>query len=96
MLLLQIRHMSLFGATVTSSGVIRMSVPSSAAVWEVSGLGMQTVYSARFYDDLGGCTLRAKHTYHGAGAVFARMLSARQSRNLAKAMEALKHHIEEK
>jgi hypothetical protein len=93
---LKIRHKSLFNTIATSSATIRMAVPPSAAVWEASGPGMQTVYSARFRDDLGGCTLRAKHTYHGPGAIVARMLGSRQSRNLTNAMEGLKQFIEER
>ena len=92
--ILLIRHGTLLGSTVNDKATIRMVVPESAAVWEVSRPGLQVVYSTNFRDDLGGCRLEARHTYHGLGALALLMIRSRQARNLTSAMAALKRYIE--
>ena len=89
-----LRHKSLLGATTTTVATLRMVVAGQAATWESTGAGMQIINSARFDDDLGGCKLTARHSYHGAPAYLLRLLKARQQRTLAGAMEELKEYVE--
>ena len=56
--------------------------------------GITVVNSASFTDEVGGCTLTARHAYHGLPTLALRLLSARQQSNLGNAMRELKVFVE--
>lgn len=88
----QLRQQNRFGATTTTA-VIRMVVPSDTTVWE-SETGLPIVYSAHFYDDLGGCKVQLRYT-GSAVAIFAHYLGqgSGQSR-LESNLRAFKEYVE--
>ena len=78
----------------TRLAVIRMVVPDDTTVWESGGGGQQTVHSAHLTDDLGGCKIRLRETYHGPW-VFALYLGRGQQRaRLETALREFKAYIE--
>ena len=94
MSIFQLRKMSLFGTETTTTAVIRMCVPGNTVVWESQSSGMTVVNSASFADDVGGCKLTARHTYHGLPTLLLRLFAGRQRSNLQQAMHELKAYVE--
>ena len=90
----QLRHKSLFGLTATTNAVLRMVVQGNIAVWETTGSLLQVVHSANFQDQVGGCLLSARHTYHGPLSLPLQLFRSRQQRLLEQGMSELKVFIE--
>ena len=90
----ELRHKSLFGSETTTKAILRMCVPGDTVVWESQGAGMTVVNSASFADDIGGCKLTARHTYHGLATFGLRIIKGRQQANLRQAMLELKQYVE--
>ncbi len=97
---LELRHCSLLGRVVTTRAVVRMAasrdVSGRTVVWESQGAGMVAVHTAQFSDNLGGCRLYARHTYHGWLALLLALLRGRQEAKLRQAMAALKAYVEQR
>ena len=76
------------------TAVVRMVVPDDTLVWESAAAGVNVVHSAHFADELGGCKVRVRNTYHGL-AVFLLWLSrGRQQKQLADSLHAFKEYVE--
>ncbi len=89
-----IRHKSLMGMKTTTPAIVRMCVPATTVVWESNASGITVVNSASFSDEVGGCKLSARHTYHGMPTLALRLLGGRQQKNLENAMRELKEFVE--
>ena len=89
----QLRHKSLFGTTTTTA-TVRMCVPGDTVVWESTGAGMTIVSGAQFRDEVGGCKLTARHTYHGVVVYALHLIRHRQQKILEAAMRELKESVE--
>ena len=74
--------------------IIRMVVPADTTVWE-STVGSQTVvYSLQLVDQVGGCKVSLRCTFHGWGSLLKRLNSGGESTKLQAFLTALKTAIE--
>jgi hypothetical protein len=91
---MRLRLRSPIGLPVTNNSVIRMSVPGNTIVFEGSLLGVVAVHSLRFVDDVGGCKVTERETYHGLTSPVMALLRTRQQRAFDTALANLKLKIE--
>ncbi|NJN82484.1 MAG: hypothetical protein HC802_09560 [Caldilineaceae bacterium] len=82
------------GMTASGLGVVRLCLPEERAVWENAMSGLTTVCIARFEENVGGCKLTLKKSYHGVGAVAIPLLKNGQRRALTQALQNLKKIVE--
>ena len=90
----ELRQQGGFGATTTIA-VIRMVVPGDTTVWEAE-TNAQIVHSAHFRDDLGGCKVQLRDTYHGLAVLTHWPWRGSQQSRLEARLHALKAYIERK
>ena len=91
---LRLRLRSPLGLPVTSTALIRMAVPGSTVVWEGTLLGVVAVHSFRFADEVGGCRVTERESYHGFMSPIMALLRGRQQRAFDTALANLKAQIE--
>lgn len=75
--------------------VIRMVSPPTVTVWEVLTPAMNAVYSLHCTDQVGGCKVVLRCTYHGVTALLLWLQRGRRRRALQTTLEALKRHFEQ-
>ncbi len=85
---------NVLGATTAGEAIVRMSVLDDLLVWENNVPGLSVVATARFEDEVGGCKLTLRKTYHGPLAVGMTLLGARQRRMLTEGLGRLKQRVE--
>lgn len=76
--------------------VIRMVVPDDTTVWESGGSGQQVVHSAHLTDDLGGCKIRLRETYHGPWVFALYLMRGQQRARLETTLREFKAYVERK
>lgn len=76
--------------------LIRMVSVGNVTVWETTDSATAAVYSLQLNDQLGGCKVSLRCTYHGFGAVGALLQRSRQNQQLYEQLAALKQYIERK
>lgn len=91
---LRLRLRSPLGLPVTNTAVIRMAVPGKSVVWEGALFGTVAVHTFRFADDVGGCKVTERETYHGVTSPVMALVRGRQQRAFDTALANLKAQIE--
>lgn len=73
---------------------IRMAVPDDTTVWENSNSSQGAVYSLHLADQVGGCKVILRCTFHGWGSFLKRLSAASEKAHLNTLLTALKEAIE--
>ncbi len=89
-------HFSMQQGDQRRAYLIRMVSHGNVTVWEEEGGALSPVYSLQLSDQLGGCKVSLRCTYHGFGVLGALLQRARQQQQLRELLEALKRLIERK
>jgi len=76
------------------TAIVRMVVPDDTLVWESAAPGVNVVYSAHFTDELGGCKLRVRHTYHGPAVFLLWLTRGRQQTQLNETLHTFREYVE--
>ena len=74
--------------------VIRMVSPETATVWEVLNAAHNAVYSLHCTDQLGGCKVTIRATYHGVAVLLLWLQRGRRQNELQTLLAALKAYFE--
>ncbi len=74
--------------------LIRMVVPADTTVWETGRGGQEMVYSLRLVDQVGGCKVLLRCTFHGWGSLLKRLNTAGETARLQAMLAALKVAVE--
>lgn len=74
--------------------IIRMVVQADTTVWESSGGGQTVVYSLQLVDQVGGCKVSLRATFHGWGSLLKRLTSVGEAAKMQAFLTALKTDIE--
>ncbi|MEZ4868407.1 MAG: SRPBCC family protein [Caldilineaceae bacterium] len=82
------------GIQETVHYVIRMAVPADTGVWERLEGGAPIVYSIHVADQVGGCKVRLRCTWHGWGTLLRRLNRAYEAERLRAILAGLKEAIE--
>lgn len=73
---------------------IRMAVPDDTTVWENNAAGQGSVYSLHLVDQVGGCKVSLRCTFHGWGALLKRVTAGAERDRLQTVLIALKEAVE--
>lgn len=73
---------------------IRMAVPDDTTVWENSNPGQGVVYSLHLTDQVGGCKVTLRCTFHGWGSLLKRVTATSEKAHLHTVLAALKEALE--
>lgn len=73
--------------------IIRMVVPADTTVWESSS-SQGMVYSLHLVDQVGGCKVTLRCTFHGWGSLLKRLNAAGERTGLHAALATLKTAVE--
>lgn len=90
---LQIQTLGRWGPR-QETAIVRMVVPAATVVWESITPGINIVHSTHFADELGGCKLRVRNSYHGLAVFQVWLARGRQQRQLEETLHAFKEYIE--
>lgn len=74
--------------------LIRMVVPADTTVWETGSGGQGMVYSLHLADQVGGCKVSLRCTFHGWGSLVKRLNTAGEKAKLQTILTALKTAVE--
>ena len=74
--------------------IIRMVVVANTSVWESSSLGQGVVYSLHLADQVGGCKVTLRCTFHGWGSLLKRLTLESEKAKLHTILAELKEAIE--
>lgn len=74
--------------------VIRMVSPESVTVWEVLNPALNAVYTLHCTDQLGGCKVTIRCTYHGVAALLLWIQRGKRLRELQALLAALKAYFD--
>ncbi len=91
---LTLRLRSPLGLPVTNTALVRMAVPGSTVVWEGALFGVVAVHTFRFADEVGGCRVIERESYHGVASPVMALIRGRQQRAFDTALANLKTQIE--
>ena len=91
---LRLRLRSPIGLPITNTAVIRMAVPGSTVVWEGALFGLVAVHAFHFADEVGGCRVTERETYHGVMSPVMALFQGGQQRAFDTALANLKTQIE--
>lgn len=80
--------------TTVRTAIVRMVVPDATLVWESSAPNLTIVHSAHFTDELGGCKLQLRNTYHGLAALPLFFWRSGQQGQLEQSLRNLKEWVE--
>lgn len=86
--------------TVTSPGArpevftIRMAVPDDTTVWESESTGQSMVYSFHLTDQVGGCKVSLRCTFHGWHSLLKRVNTNAEKARLHAVLTELKEMVE--
>jgi len=75
--------------------VVRMVSPGSVTVWEVDVPARSAVYTLHCTDQLGGCKVTLRCTYHGVAALWLWLQRGSRQRALQATLTALKMHFDQ-
>lgn len=73
---------------------IRMAVPDDTTVWENTTASQGSVYSLHLTDQVGGCKVSFRCTFHGWGALLKRVNAGAEKARLHTVLVALKDAVE--
>lgn len=76
------------------SYTIRMVVPDDTTVWENNSTGQGLVYSLHLLDQVGGCKVTFRCTFHGWGSLLKRVAAGAERARLHTVLTALKEVVE--
>lgn len=74
--------------------LIRMVVPATTTVWEDPRSGQEVVYSLHVTDQVGGCKVILRCTFHGWGSLLKRLTGAAERAKLRAILADLKEAVE--
>jgi hypothetical protein len=74
--------------------LIRMVVPADTTVWESNSIGQGVVYSLQLTDQVGGCKVSLRCTFHGWGSLLKRLTYASETAKLRTMLSSLKESVE--
>ena len=74
--------------------IIRMVVPADTTVWESGDGGQGVVYSLHLVDQVGGCKVSLRCTFHGWGSLLKRLTSVGEAAKAQAFLTALKTAVE--
>lgn len=74
--------------------LIRMVVPDDTTVWENNSPGPGVVYSLHLADQVGGCKVTLRCTFHGWGSLLKRLTSVAEKAKLQTLLVGLKAALE--
>jgi len=81
------------GMTQPVTYIIRMVVPADTTVWENSSGGQGAVYSLHLSDQVGGCKVTLRCTFHGWGSLLKRLTSAGEVAKLRTFLQDLQESM---
>jgi len=82
------------GSATQQRYLIRMVVPADTTVWENSNGGQESVYTLHLVDQVGGCKVVMRCTFHGWGSLLKRLNTAGEKARLQAILAALKVTLE--
>lgn len=82
------------GSAAEQRYLIRMVVPADTSVWENGRGGQEMVYSLRLVDQVGGCKVLLRCTFHGWGSLLKRLNPTGEKARLQAILAALKVAVE--
>lgn len=74
--------------------IIRMVVPADTTVWENNRGGQEVVYSFHVTDQVGGCKVTLRCTFHGWGSLLKRLTIGAEKAKVHMVLVALKEAVE--
>ncbi|MFN8493883.1 MAG: SRPBCC family protein [Caldilineaceae bacterium] len=89
----QVEEQGRFGTTLNVA-VVRMVLPNDTLVWESSAPSLHIVHRAHFTDELGGCKLQLRKTYHGLATLPLFFWRGGQQSQLEQSLRNLKVWVE--
>ncbi len=89
----QVEKQGRLGAT-RSVAIVRMVLPNDTLVWESSGPSLHIVHSAHFTDEVGGCKVQLRKTYHGLATLPIFLWRSGQQSQLEQSLRNLKAWVE--